>query len=140
MILLEEDDLVKLNKGSMVRISEPRDKEPYFGDDYHYSVEFYEHEISCIAKHNVKPNGGDDTNYWLFYTGSGCNQHNKFNIANWAKFYLREFNDMSIDQIMTHIYWGTESSQYKHMYNGDTFVLYIDLKRLPEDMQYDAQL
>ena len=47
---------------------------------------------------------------------------------------------MSIEEIMSkHIYWGTDSPTYKAFYNGDTFVLFLNLKALPENMQEDAR-
>lgn len=144
MIKLESKDLVQLTTGYIVEIVDNQYIEPFIGLDVNDGLEikFTMSEVECVKKYKLEPCGGDKVNYWLFYTGSGYRNATKENIAQWARYVLQDiFFDMTVEQIMNkHIYWGTESGSYKSFYNGDTYVLYNSLEKLPEDMQYDAQL
>jgi len=84
--------------------------------------------------------GGDETNYYLFYTGpSGYDYNSCENIAKFAKEKFSSMKDMPDEEIMhKHIYWATDSFGYKGMYNGDTYVLFDDADKLPDDLKADA--
>lgn len=143
MLNIEVGDFILLNNTHKIEITREQDKEPYIGTDNRdgSDITFYEKDIECIKKHNLKCVGGDKENYWYFYSGAGYNASPE-SIANWALFELRntDFLNMSIEEIMSkHIYWGTDSPTYKAFYNGDTYVLFLNLNHLPEDMKEDAE-
>lgn len=142
MIKLEKDDLVQLTTGYIVEIFEDQDKEPYIGFDVNdgESIKFKLSEIECFKKANIEPCGGDNINYWIFYTGIGYKNNTRENIAQWARYTLQDtFFDRTIEQIIVnHMYFATDSGNYKHYYNGDTYILFNHFDKLPEDMQYDA--
>lgn len=137
------DKIILKSPSYIVEIISDQTGEPYSGSDINNGEEitFYEKDIECIKKHNLKCVGGDRENYWLFYTGSGYSS-TKESIANWALYELRDtdFLNMSIEEIMyKHIYWGTDTSNHKAFYNGDTYILFLDVNKLPQDMQSDAK-
>lgn len=134
-------DLVQLLSGTVVEITDDLSDEPYFGYDLDTGdkVEFYFADIDCYKKAKINLCGGDNSNYFMFYTGPGYGI-SKEDIANWGKFvYNNLFGDMSIEEIMhKHIYWATDSMNYASMYNGDTWVLYNNITLLPTDKRIDA--
>ena len=142
-ITVEVGDMISLTTGYTVEIITDQNGEPYSGTDVNDGEEitFNEKDIECIKKSYIRPCGGDNENYWLFYTGHGYKTR-KIDIANWARYELPNlFFDMSNDEIIkNHIYWGTDkSSHFRAMYNGDTYVLYYNINALPEDLRQDAQ-
>lgn len=143
MIKLEQKDLIQLTTGYIVELFDNQYKEPYTGYDVNDGepITFKDSEIECIKKYGLESCGGDDINYWMFYTGPGYLNNTRENIAHWARYVLQNiFFDMSIEEIINkHIYWGTDEGKFKSFYNGDTYILYKDLNKLPENMQYDAQ-
>jgi hypothetical protein len=143
MIKLEKDDLVQLTTSYIVEIFDNQTNEPCIGFDVNTGeiVRFKFSEIECVKKAKLEPCGSDDFNYWMFYTGPGYPNNTKENIAHWARYVLQNiFFDMSIEEIINkHIYWGTDDGKFNTFYNGDTYILYKDLNKLSEDMQYDAQ-
>ena len=89
--------------------------------------------------------GGDGNNYTMFYTGGGSSYANNTmdNIAAFGKGLYPGLKDKSLDEIKDyHIYWGSdEASGYnlKGFYNGDTYVLFDDIEKLPPEMKHDAE-
>lgn len=84
--------------------------------------------------------GGDKTNYLMFYTSNyGTYKDNTAdNIAQYGKEHLEGLKDLSIEEIKNkHLYWASEIG-YHSAYNGDTYVLFDDIEKLPEDMKQDA--
>lgn len=88
----------------------------------------------------LKPDGGDKTNYFMFYTDNygGYKDNTADNIAQYGKEHLEGLKNLSLEEIKDkHIYWGTETG-FNAFYNGDTYVLFDDIEKLPEDMKKDA--
>lgn len=142
-IMIEAGDRINLTTGYIVEIIQDQVSEPYSGSNLNNGEEitFKENEIECIKKNYVKPCGGDMENYWFFYCGAGYKTR-LIDIANYARYEFENlFFDMTVEEIMkNHIYWGTdESTHFKAMYNGDTFILYYNINALPEDLKADAQ-
>lgn len=84
--------------------------------------------------------GGDKINYLMFYTSNyGTYKDNTAdNIAQYGKEHLEGLKDLSIEEIKDkHLYWASEIG-YHSAYNGDTYVLFDDIEKLPEDMKQDA--
>lgn len=139
---IEDGDKINLKTGYIVDIIENQYNEPYKGLDVNNGDEitFYYKDVECIKKSYIKPDGGDNDNYWFFYCGPGY-KTSKLAIAHWARYELENiFFDMSEDEIMkNHIYWGSEGPNFKAMYNGDTFILFANLNQLPEDLKADAK-
>lgn len=139
---IENGDKINLKIGYIVDIIEDQSSEPYTGLDVNNGDEitFRDKDIECIKKSYIKPDGGDNENYWFFYCGNGY-KVSKLAIANWARYELENlFFDMTEDEIMRrHIYWATdEGISYHGIYNGDTYVLFYNMNHLPEDLKYDA--
>ena len=141
---IEALDEVQLLDGTKLHILEDQFKEPFNGYTFNDNnvTEFKITDIDCYSKHFMAPVGGDKTNYWMFYTGPGY-KTTKENIANWAKFTIPEFKDMSIDEIIKlHIYFGTDECShygiYKAFYNGDTYILYNNINELSPEYKEDA--
>ena len=85
------------------------------------------------------PCGGDDNNYYMFYCGYGYENNSYETIAQFAREKFPHLKDLSDQEIKDkHIYWGTESPSFEAMYNGDTFVLFDDADKLPDDKKADA--
>lgn len=85
------------------------------------------------------PCGGDDNNYYMFYCGHGYEHNSYETIAQFAREKFPHLKDLSDQEIKDkHIYWGTESPSFEAMYNGDTFVLFDDADKLPDDKKADA--
>ena len=81
----------------------------------------------------------DEKNYYCFYTGMCYEQNSIKNIIAFAREKFPSFKNLMDEEIQNnHIYWATESSQYKGMYNGDEYILFEDIDKLPEDMKIDA--
>lgn len=135
---LEPGDRVVLTSGDVITIL---NEDEYVGSDANNKViEFTEDKIFGINKSSIKVEGGDDENYWMFYTGPGYKDRTPIHIAYYAKYCFAAFKDMSVDEIIRqHIYWGTESSSFHSYYNGDTYVLYDNINALPEDKKLDAE-
>ena len=90
---------------------------------------------------DLKPDGGDKKNWFAFYTGlqgDSYSNNTQDNIAQFGKENLEGLKDLSIEEIKdSHIYWGSEHG-FHGFYNGDTFILFDDIEKLPEDMKKDA--
>lgn len=88
------------------------------------------------------PCGGDNKNYYMFYTGGGGDYSNNTveAIAKFGQEHFPNFKDLGFEDIKNfHVYWGTDESRgYESFYNGDTYVLFDDIEKLPEDMKKDA--
>lgn len=84
--------------------------------------------------------GGDGSNLFYFYTGSSLYKDNSVeNIAAFAQKRFDSCKDKSVDEIASkHIFWGTEGPSFNGFYNGDTYVLFDDIQKLPEDVKKDA--
>lgn len=84
--------------------------------------------------------GGDGSNLYYFYTGSSTYKNNSIeNIAAFAQQNFDSCKGKSVEDIEAkHIFWGTEGSGYKGFYNGDTYVLFDDINKLPQDIKQDA--
>ena len=84
--------------------------------------------------------GGDGSNLYYFYTGSSSYKDNSIeNIAAFAQQNFDSCKGKSVEDIESkHIFWGTEGGGYKGFYNGDTYVLFDDVEKLPEDVKQDA--
>ena len=85
--------------------------------------------------------GNKDAGMTYFYSGwSDLYAHNtEDEIAAYAKANMPAFKDMDIDEIKDgHIYWGTDGPMYKGFYNGDTYVLFEDIEKLPDAEKQDA--
>lgn len=90
---------------------------------------------------DLKPDGGDKKNWFAFYTGlqgGSYSNNTQDNIAQFGKENLEGLKDLSIEEIKdSHMYWGSEYG-FHSFYNGDTFILFDDIEKLPEDMKKDA--
>lgn len=87
------------------------------------------------------PCGGDDKNYYMFYVDNyGTYKNNTAErIAEFGKKNFPNFKDLGFEDIKNfHMYWATEGSGYESFYNGDTYVLFDDIEKLPEDKKNDA--
>lgn len=83
--------------------------------------------------------GGDGSNYFCFYSGSGYENNNPDLIANFAQENVDGLKSVSVDEIKSkHLYWASEVG-YKGLYNGDTWVLFDDIEKLPKSLQEDAR-
>lgn len=84
--------------------------------------------------------GGDGSNLFYFYTGSSSYKDNSVeNIAAFAQERFESCKDKSVEEIASkHIFWGTEGPSFNGFYNGDTYVLFDDIQKLPEDVKKDA--
>ena len=140
MIELEQDDLIQTKNAYIIQFVS-KNNGIIVGLDVNDGeiVRITEQDIECVKKNNIKPKGGDNENYWMFYCGPGYNV-NSIIIANWARYELPNiFFDMSEDEIIhKHLYWATESKLYNGVYNGDTFILFNNINLLPEDYKLDA--
>ena len=108
-------------------------------DKERYAKEMAE-ESKKTESVELKPDGGDKTNYFMFYTDNyGVYKDNTAdNIAQYGKEHLEGLKDLSLEEIKDkHLYWGTETG-FNAFYNGDTYVLFDDIEKLPEDMKKDA--
>lgn len=108
-------------------------------DKERYAKEIAE-ESKKTESTELKPDGGDKTNYFMFYTDNyGVYKDNTAdNIAQYGKEHLEGLKDLSLEEIKDkHLYWGTETG-FNAFYNGDTYVLFDDIEKLPEDMKKDA--
>lgn len=76
---------------------------------------------------SIRPCGGEEGKYHMFYTGPGYNTTRDDVLAYGEKVGMNK------------VYWASDSSNYTAFYNGDTFVLYGDKENLPEDMRKDAE-
>ena len=89
----------------------------------------------------VHINGGDGKNLFYFYINSHDYPSNlKENIARFAKENFESCKDSSLEEIQDkHIFWGTDAALgFKGVYNGDTFVLFDDINKLPISIKEDA--
>ena len=84
--------------------------------------------------------GGDSQNLFYFYTGSQSYRDNSVeNIAAFAQERFDSCKGKSVEEIESkHIFWGTEGPSFKGFYNGDTYVLFDDINKLPESVKQDA--
>lgn len=84
--------------------------------------------------------GGDGSNLYYFYTGSSSYKDNSIeNIAAFAQEHFDSCKGKSVEDIESkHIFWGTDSGGYQGFYNGDTYILFDDLSKLPQDVKQDA--
>ena len=108
-------------------------------DKERYAKEIAE-ESKKTESIELKPDGGDKTNYFIFYTDNyGVYKDNTAdNIAQYGKEHLEGLKDLSLEEIKDkHLYWGTETG-FNAFYNGDTYVLFDDIEKLPEAMKKDA--
>lgn len=138
-IILEQGDMIKLNSKEEVEFINESNNDITGINKSGEIVRFRHEDINCIKKKGVMPCGGDMENYWMFYTGPGYKTTDVM-VANWARYELPEFESLDDEEIIKrHIYWGTESMQYKGFYNGDTYVLYNNINALPEDKKFDAE-
>ena len=139
-IMLDIGDLVRLTSKEAVKVLEVSSNNTFTGVNKDTVVIFSTLDIDCYSKKNLKPCSDDNENYWMFYSGEFYNA-NIDTIANWARFNKPElFNDMSNDEIgHKHLYWATESTSYEGVYNGDTYVLFHAINKLPEDLKIDAE-
>lgn len=69
--------------------------------------------------------------YMMFYTGPGYDGVTKEAVEHYVRDHAFE---------PAGVYWATESPRYEHFYNGDTFVAYESLDKLPDDMRHDAEM
>lgn len=117
-----------------------RDKKKIISADKERYAKEVEEESKKTEAVELKPDGGDKTNYFMFYTSNnGTYKDNTAdNIAQYGKEHLDGLKDLSLEEIKDkHIYWGTETG-FNAFYNGDTYVLFDDIEKLPEDMKKDA--
>lgn len=84
--------------------------------------------------------GGDKENLFYFYTGGSSYKDNTIeNIAAYAQEHFDSCRGKTVEEIESkHIFWGTESSSFHGLYNGDTYILFDDIEKLPKDVQQDA--
>jgi len=82
---------------------------------------------------------GGDQNFYYFYCGHCYGNNTYTTIAEFAKEHIANLKDAPIDEIVDqHIYWGSEYG-FHSFYNGDSFILYDDIAKLPSDMRMDAE-
>lgn len=86
------------------------------------------------------PCGGDESNYYFFYCDAiDYEQNTPENIAQFGKEHLSGLKNMSTEEIISkHLFFGTEGMYFKAFYNGDTYILFDDIEKLPEDIKEDA--
>ena len=140
---LKYGDYVKLlNRNALIEIYRDQVTEPFTGKLYEDDIEitFASLDIEEVITPRIDIYGSDGINYWMFYTGDNYNI-SKRDIAKYAIHALSDiFGSMSIDTIMSkHIYFGSNSSVYNAIYNGDTYVLFKDYQKLPEKYKLDAE-
>lgn len=117
-----------------------RDKHSKIKADKERYAKEVEEESKKTEAVELKPDGGDKTNYFMFYTDNygGYKDNTADNIAQYGKEHLEGLKDLSLEEIKDkHLYWGTETG-FNAFYNGDTYVLFDDIEKLPEDMKKDA--
>lgn len=117
-----------------------RDKHSKIKADKERYAKEVEEESRKTEAVELKPDGGDKTNYFMFYTDNygGYKDNTADNIAQYGKEHLEGLKDLSLEEIKDkHLYWGTETG-FNAFYNGDTYVLFDDIEKLPEDMKKDA--
>lgn len=117
-----------------------RDKHSKIKADKERYAKEVEEESKKTEAVELKPDGGDKTNYFIFYTDNygGYKDNTADNIAQYGKEHLEGLKDLSLEEIKDkHLYWGTETG-FNAFYNGDTYVLFDDIEKLPEDMKKDA--
>lgn len=134
------------NGGTQSYISQYYHGEPDKLHDYVAPYYTADVEKSPVEKSKAQPCGSIDNtrNHYMFYTGGGGSYTNNTSdeIAKFGKEHFDSMKDMSLDEIKDkHIYWGSDEAVgygLKGLYNGDTYVLFDDLEKLPKDMQHDA--
>lgn len=140
MISLEEKDLIRLLSGEILEFVGESNNNITGINESGEIVRFRHEYIDCVKKSNIKPCGENNESYWMFYTGPGYKNVTRETVADYARFELSAFKDMDSEEIMhKHLYWGTESAEFKEYYNGDTFILFTNLNTLPEKMRLDAE-
>lgn len=114
----------------------------YIEDDEDYDDDEYLDENKKLNENiELKPDGGDKKNWFAFYTslqGNSYSNNTQDNIAQFGKENLEGLKDLSIEEIKDfHMYWGSEYG-FHSFYNGDTFILFDNIEKLPENMKKDA--
>ena len=82
----------------------------------------------------------DQIKYQTFYSGYGY-KATPSTISEWTKYeFPNLFLNVTDEEIIhNHIYWATNSANYMGTYNGDTYVLFHNMRKLSEEMNHDAQ-
>ncbi len=96
---------------------------------------------SISVNESAIPSGGDEINYFIFYCDNYTYDYNDIDsVAKFGRKHLKGLKDVSISEIKAnHIYWGSdEASGFAGNYNGDTYVLFDDIDKLPADLKKDA--
>lgn len=82
--------------------------------------------LNIKLNESLKPNGGDNKNYWMFYVGPGY--------PTWDE--IKQFGK---ENGCSTIWWGSDTaSGYKGTYNGDTAIVCKDVSELPDGYKEDA--
>lgn len=123
---------------SQIKITKIIDENNFEGTDKNgNTVTFILDDVISANIKGITIDGGDNNNYWMFYNEPF---KSPMNIAYWAKFNLDAFYDMDIPEIRNkHIFYGSDSYGYSGMYNGGTYVLFVNVNRLPDGYKEDAQ-
>lgn len=101
-------------------------------------IEFDIAYVKAYSKNNIKCYDGDNGNYWLIDASSSAVIAK--NVANWVAYNIPEFEGISPVVIEhRHIYWATNSPVFFGNYSENTYVVYLSIDRLPENMKIDAQ-
>lgn len=99
-----------------------------------------ERKIGDASK--VQIAGGDDSNYYMFYVSNYSSSYDGNSLENIAAFAQEKFDSCagkSVEEISAkHIFWGTDSSEFRAFYNGDTYILFDDIRKLPKNIREDA--
>ena len=141
-IMFKAGDQVKLKDGTILDIVNDQGNTKFEGMTKSYEPKkFEESDIDCYKSADINENeiGGDHITHWRFYTGPGYEYATRLNIANYAKFSIPEFEDIPLESIIAkHIYWGSEGYGYKGFYNGDEYILFTSIEKLPDGLKEDA--
>lgn len=108
-------------------------------DNPYYMVINHKIEEPLEESKNIfkaKPYGGDKNNFYYFYVEP---DNSIENIIAFAKENFDSCKDKSPEEIEAkHMFWGTDGIGFEEFYNGDTFVLFDDINKLPETIKQDA--